>query len=210
VSDSERDGTDWREFVAVILLSVTAILTAWTAFQSSKWGGAMSIAFSQASSARIEAAREDGLANSRQTIQVGIFTQWLQAASSEDQRLRDFLEKRFPEPLDVAFEAWAATDPLNDPDAPSTPFAMPEYRLPERDAAVAADQRADAKFTEALENNQRGDNYTILTVVFASVLFFAAISGRVSSPRSQWLLLGIGLVLFVGATTMLLTYPKLI
>ena len=48
---------DWLELVAVLLLSITAIMTAWAGFQSSKWGGAMSISFAQASTARIEAAR---------------------------------------------------------------------------------------------------------------------------------------------------------
>lgn len=72
----ERVGTDWRELVAVVLLSVTAIATAWTGFQASKWGGAMSISFSQASSARIEASRQQTIANRMQTIQVGRYSQW--------------------------------------------------------------------------------------------------------------------------------------
>ena len=42
---------DWREMIAVVLLTVTAIVTAWSGFQASKWSGAMSISFSQASKA---------------------------------------------------------------------------------------------------------------------------------------------------------------
>jgi len=48
------------ETCSALLLSVTVILTAWSVFESSKWGGAMSIAFSQASSARIQANRAAG------------------------------------------------------------------------------------------------------------------------------------------------------
>ena len=40
-----------REVVAVVVLSITAILTAWCGFEASKWSGMMSIEFSQASSA---------------------------------------------------------------------------------------------------------------------------------------------------------------
>lgn len=47
-----------QELVAVVLLSITTVLTAWSGFQSSKWSGAMSIAFSQASSARIQASHD--------------------------------------------------------------------------------------------------------------------------------------------------------
>src|SRR5512133_1372718 len=39
-----------RETVVIIVLSVTAVLAAWCGFESSKWSGEMSIAFSQASS----------------------------------------------------------------------------------------------------------------------------------------------------------------
>ena len=65
------------------------------------------------------------------------------------------------------------------------PFKMKEYVPPGTTEAAAADQRADSRFADALRNNQRADNYTILTVFFALVLFFAAAStGR---PRAQWI-----------------------
>jgi hypothetical protein len=62
----------WRshDLAVTVVLSITAILTAWTAFQSSKWGGAMSIAFSQASSARIEASPQTDTACSRIIVDV--------------------------------------------------------------------------------------------------------------------------------------------
>ncbi|MBT0995091.1 hypothetical protein KIN34_12450 [Cellulomonas sp. DKR-3] len=208
-ADAE-DGTDWRELVTVILLSITTVLTAWTGFQASKWGGAMSISFSQASTARIEASRLEADANRKQSIQVSLFTQWLQAYQAQDAQLTEFLEDRFPEPLATALPAWVATKPLQNPDAPATPFEMPEYVIPELGLAQAADARADAKFDEALRNNQRGDNYTVLTVGFAAVLFFAAMSGRMKARRAQWTLLGLACVGFVVLASFLVTFPKLV
>jgi hypothetical protein len=208
--ESTSQGTDWRELVAVVLLSVTTILTAWSGFQSSKWGGEMSISFSQASSARIAAARADGDANRRITVQVGLFTQWLQAAADDDDALMRFLVARFPEPLATTFPLWLDTDPWTDPNSPSSPFVMPEYQVPEALAAEEFDATADAKFAAALEANAQGDRYTLLTVAFASVLFFSAISGRMRSRRSQWALLGVGLVVFVAAASFLISFPKLI
>jgi hypothetical protein len=201
-------GIDLAELVAVIVLSVTAILTAWTGFQASKWDGAMSIGFNQASTDRIQAARQEADANRAQTIQVALFTQWLQAETEGNQRLMDFLSARFPEPLKTAFAAWLATNPRTNPGAPSTPFVMPEYELPALAAAQAADHTADATFARALSDNQRGDNYTLLTVAFASVLFFAAMSGRMKSRVTQWTVLGIGLALFTAATVLLVLLPK--
>lgn len=208
-SQADR-GIDRIELIAVVLLSITAILTAWCGFQSSKWGGAMSISFAQASTARIEAARFESTANRRITVQVGLFTQWLQAHQDGDDELADFLEQRFPEPLATAFPDWLAARPLANDEAPATPFDMPAYVLPEAQEAADADARADARYTQALANNQRGDNYTVLTVLYATVLFFAAIAGRMRTPRVQRTLLALALAGFAVATTILLTFPRLV
>ncbi|WP_457208549.1 hypothetical protein [Nocardioides sp. P5_C9_2] len=206
----EHRAVDWLELAAVLLLSVTAIMTAWAGFQSSKWGGAMSISFAQASTARIEAARFEGDANRKQTIQVSLFTQWLDAYQSDDAELTDFLQQRFPEPLASAFPVWLAERPLVNPDAAPTPFDLKEYAIPELQQSVEADARADAKYEEALRNNQRGDNYTILTVAFATVLFFSALATRMRNSRAQWLMLAIAAIGFVATTAFLATFPKLI
>lgn len=200
----------WRELIAVILLSVTAIATAWSGFQASKWGGEMSISFSQASTARLEASRAEANSNRQLTIQIQLYTQWIEAYAAGDQELADYLSDRFPEPLASAWEAWIALKPQQNPDAPPSPFDMPEYVTPGSVAAADADARADALFQQALDNNQRGDNYTLLAVVFATVLFFAAVSGRVKRNFSAWFLLGVGLVLFITAAVILVSYPKII
>lgn len=206
----QHSRTDWRELIAILLLSVTAILTAWTGFQASKWSGAMSISFSQASTNRIEAARLESTANRKLSVQVSLFTQWLQAYQAGDTELTEFLQARFPEPLATVFPAWLDTRPLKDPDAPATPFDMEEYVIPESVDARAADATADRKFRQALRNNQRGDNYTVLTIGFASVLFFAALSERMRRRSAQWALLCIGGVGFVLLAVILMTFPKMI
>jgi hypothetical protein len=206
----EHSRTDWRELIAIVLLSVTAILTAWTGFQASKWSGAMSISFSQASTNRIEAARMESITNRKLSVQVSLFVQWLQAYQSGDTELTEFLQARFPEPLATVFPAWLDTRPLKDPDAPATPFDMEEYVIPESVQASAADAKADRKFVQALRNNQRGDNYTVLTIGFACVLFFAALSERMRRRNAQWALLCIGGVGFVILAVILMTFPKMI
>lgn len=206
----QHSPTDWRELIAILLLSVTAILTAWTGFQASKWSGAMSISFSQASTNRIEAARMEATANRKLSVQVSLFTQWLEACQSGDTELTEFLQARFPEPLATVFPAWLDTRPLKDPDAPSTPFDMKEYVIPESVDASKADAAADRKFRQALRNNQRGDNYTVLTIGFATVLFFTALSERMRRRSAQWALLCIGGVGFVLLAVVLMTFPKMI
>ena len=84
---------------------------------------------------------------------------------------------------------------------------MKEYVPPGTAESAAADQLADSRFADALKFNQRGDNYTILTVLFALVLFFAAASTRLGSPRAQWILLGVAIVFLIIATVVLATFP---
>ena len=62
-----------QETVVLIVLSITAVLTAWCGFESSQWSGQMSIAFSQASDARIEAARQTGVANAARQADLTIW-----------------------------------------------------------------------------------------------------------------------------------------
>ncbi len=200
----------WRDWTVVIVLSVTTILAAWSAFQASKWSGMMSISFSQASTARIEASRLDGDANRVASIQVGLFTQWVRAFADGDDRETQYLESVFPEPLATAFQAWKAADPQANPDVPRTPFAMPEYRIPAEAQALAADARADGKFADALAFNQRSDNYTILTVLFAAVLFFGSLTARARRRSVQHVFLGMAIVLLVSATAFLVSFPKLV
>jgi len=181
------------ELVAVIVLSAVTILTAWSAFQSSKWGGEMSIAFSQASSQRIQAASLAGTANVRTSNQIGLWTEWVAAVGQGDEPLADFLLERFPEPLATAHEAWIAAGGVDAGPEDESPFAMPEFVMP-----------------ESVRNNQRGDNYTVLTVLFAAVLFFSAMSMRVRAVRSQQALVAMGLGLGIVGVVLLVTFPKLI
>ena len=169
--------------IVVVLLSITAVLTAWSGFESSKWGGEMSIAFSQASSQRIQAAREAGVANSARAIDLQVFGLYLQALSTNNTELEKFARDRFTDHFDVAFTQWEASKPLTNPQAAKSPFALDSYVPPGTREAATADANADAKFQLALDYNQRGDNYTLLTVLFALVLFFGAFANRFRSSE---------------------------
>jgi hypothetical protein len=197
------------ELVAVILLSVTTILTAWSAFQASKWSGAMSIAFSEASSSRVESSRLDGAGNVRISNHIGLWSQWATAVGEGNAEVADFLVERFPEPLATAHQDWLAAGGISE-DAPASPFDMPSYVVPEKVEAAALGDSAGHRFANALRNNQRSDNYTILTVLFAAVLFFTAMSTRVRSLRSQQVLFAAALALGGIGVLLLIFYPKLV
>lgn len=195
------------ELVAVILMSMTAIFTAWTGFQSAKWSGIMSIQFSEAAANRTESVRSSNIAVQEVNLDVEVFVAWVQAVATENELLAEFVVDRFPARLDVAVEAWLLTDPLDDPDAPKSPFEMEDYRNEAADESVRREALAEAASAEARVANQRSDNYVLVTIVFASVLFFAALSTKLKHLRPRLILLGVGGIGFVTAIGVVFSFP---
>lgn len=200
-----RTGKTLQEVVTLLVLSLTAVLTAWCGFESSKWGGEMSIAFSQASSARIQAADAAGEARTNRGYDLTIWATYVQAVASDDTRLADYIEERFTPAFQIAFEEWEA----NDRNTPA-PFSQPSYVPPGTAEADELSARADTKFQEALDNNAQSDQYSLLVVLFALVLFFAAMSGRDFAVWVSRTLLGTAVVLMIVGIGILVTFPVIV
>ena len=169
---------------AAIIMAITTILTAWSAFQSAKWSGAMSIDFSKANTERNLASRAAAESGQRAIVQVTLFEEWLLAKAEGDDRLADYLESQFPESFKPAFDSWLALAPPGQVPTDS-PFDQPNYQLPGQQEVDRLDLQAESYFQDALVNNQRGDNYVLAAVLFATVLVFAGISSKFTSRRLQ-------------------------
>jgi hypothetical protein len=63
------------------------------------------------------------------------------------------------------------------------------------------------EFARAMQANQTSDEYVLLTVLFASVLFFGGIAGMLDSRRLSISIMTIALALFVVTVTFLGTMP---
>ncbi|GLI26335.1 hypothetical protein ARHIZOSPH14_05770 [Agromyces rhizosphaerae] len=190
------------DIIAVFVLSVTAVLTAWCGFEASKWGGEMSIAFSQASSARIQATNFEGEARDSRMFDLVIWATYVEAIANGDDALADYVEERFTPHFAVAFEDWNAGGREE-----AGPFGLDSYVPPGTEEAAELGALADQKFQEALDNNQRGDDYSLLTVLFALVLFLSAMAQRDISSKAAWGLLGMALVVAVVGIVILTTFP---
>ena len=204
-ADETKKRRDVFDVIAVFVLSITAVLTAWCGFEASKWGGDMSIAFSEASGARIQAGVADGTARDARQYDLTIWTEWVLADRAQDAELTAFIEERFSPEFAVAFEAWDAGGRTE-----RGPFVMPEYVPPGTEEAEELSERAETRFADALESNQRGDNYTLLTVLFALVLFLTAMSQRDLTRWVRWTLLVLAIAVGLTGAIIMLTFPILI
>ncbi len=207
MADRDRTRSNRIELISVLLIALTSILTAWSAFQSTKWSGEMSIRFNQAGAARTESVRQSNIADRQLTLDVSLISTFAEALTHGDFELAALYQERFPEHLAVAVDAWSATDPLVSPDAPGTPFDMPEYRLAEAEEAQRLAEQADDLARQAQRAGSHGDRYTLTSVMYASVILLAALAVKVNRITLQRRMLwGSGVLLAVTVVT-LVTFP---
>jgi hypothetical protein len=209
VSDGAAESrSDYRlEVLATVLLAVAAVGTAWSTYQSAVWRGEQALAQSASIAARVESTRAAAVANRQAQIDVALFTQWVNAYARDETELATFYQGRFRDEFRPAFNAWVATKPRTNPDAPLSPFAMPQYRLAATAQADALEAKAAAKSNDVARYIQRADDYTLAVVLFAVSLFFAAISTRLRAWRLRVAMLVMGCVLCLATIVWLATQP---
>jgi hypothetical protein len=190
-----------------VLLAIATVATAWSGYQSTRWNGEQAKAAGRSNALRIESAKAGGLANSQTQIDVASFTQWVNAYSLKQTELADFYFKRFRPEFKPAVAAWIATRPLKNADAPPTPFAMPQYKLAARAQSEKLEAQSDMFAGRVLVNIQRASNYVLAVVLFASALFFAGMSTKLTAPKLRIAMLTVGCVLFLGTAVWIATSP---
>jgi hypothetical protein len=129
------------------------------------------------------------------------------AYARDETELADFYRKRFRPEFVPAFDAWVATRPRKNPDAPLSPFAMPQYKLAATAQADRLEAQAAASSKQVGRFIQRADNYSLAVVLFAASLFFAGISTRLRSSTPRMVVLGLGYTMFLASLIWIATFP---
>ena len=205
---AEPDRTvHWADLLATILLSVAAVATAWATYQAAHWRSEQGLAGNRSTAARVQANRASGVANRQIQIDALTFTHWVDAYTHGDKNLAAFYFRRFRPEFRPAVNAWAATKPLTNPDAPLTPFSMPQYTSAENAEADRLETKGAAESVIAQADVQRADRYTLCVVLFATALFFAGISTRLRTTGSRIFVLAMGWLLFSSAFLWMITFP---
>ena len=91
VDDSRLITGRWAELIVAIILSVTAVATAWSAFQAGKWGGAMTVAFNEAAVDRTVAASDIAQASRDISGDRATFSSYVLALAGSDPAAADIL-----------------------------------------------------------------------------------------------------------------------
>jgi hypothetical protein len=200
-------GRNWQEVIVTVLLVVAALATSWSSYQATRWNGEQARAAGRTNAIRIDAARAQGMAQSQSQVDVATFIAWADADRRGETGLAAFYVNRFRPEFHTAFNAWMATKPLTNPDAPPTPFAMNEYQLASRQEAERLDANAEASAAQVSLYIQRASNYVLTVVLYAVVLFCAGMSTKISNRRLRWILTVVGCLVLTAALVWIATFP---
>jgi hypothetical protein len=191
-----------------LLLSIVTIVAAWSGYSAAKWGTESSLALAEASATRTKANRQFQESLEYRVGDSTTFNAWFDAYLTGDEEAIGVAERRFRPEFRVAFEAWLATDPFENPDAPPGPQAMAEYVPTGLARSRTLDAQADEFFAEGHEAAETGDNYVRTTVILASVLFLVGISTQFPLRGVRYGLIAVGGALLIFAGVLILRLPQ--
>jgi hypothetical protein len=192
---------------AAVILALASLLTAWSGFEAAQWSRTQAITGNAVVGKLLEGTRLSTLGGQDTLVDVVIFTNWLEAISTENQPLADFYRSRFREEFRPAFEAWLALDPIKNPEAPSSPFAMEAYGPARRQAASDLQEEAAGLQQDVRAAAENAEYYVRNTLYLALALFLVGISRMFSGVKLRGALQGLALVLLLFGILNVITGP---
>jgi hypothetical protein len=202
-----HDPRHLTEFAATVLLALASVVTSWSGYQASLWSGIQSTNYNQANALRTESTREATQAGQQVGLDIALFMAWVNAKASGNDRLTEFYYQRFRPEFRQFFDAWLATQPLSNPQAPGTPFDLPGYRSEHGQQARDLERQSKTLFETGHRANHIADTYVLGTVLLATVLFFCGIVQQFREFRTRVFLLALALLLFIFGLSRILVLP---
>ncbi len=198
----------WLSILEAILLSLVAVLAAYSGYAAAKWGTESSVTLAKASAERTRANRADIEGIVTRTLDSASFNAWFTAFTAGNANAERLALRRLRPGYRPAFNAWLATDPAHNPNAPPGPAYMKQYVIPQEVTATVLDAKADTAFAEGASAGATADKYIRDTVFLATVLFLVGISGHFRIRSARLGLIGIGGLLLAFAVFQLLGLPE--
>jgi hypothetical protein len=190
-----------------VLLALVTVAAAWTGYSAARWGTASRVDIAQSSTLRNLATRADLEALSLRNFDSSTFEAWFVAFTLNSPQKEAIAIRRFRPAFRVAFDAWMATDPLHNPNAPPGPTYMPQYKVPPQAQSAAYDNSADAKFSQGNHDGVVGDDYVRITVFLAAVLFLVGIGSSFKLYGVRYSLIGFGSALLIISVVLIARQP---
>jgi hypothetical protein len=190
-----------------VMLSVVAVIAAWSGFSAAKWSTESSVKLAEASSTRTKANRAELEGNQIRTLDSVSFNAAFAALIGHDNNAYRIAVKRLRPGYRPAFDAWVATHPLTNLNAPPGPAYMPQYRIAQEQQGRMLERQADQHFKDGEHAGSTSDKYIRITVFLATVLFLIGISSHFPRHSGRYGLIALASVLLVVSVVQLLNLP---
>jgi hypothetical protein len=195
------------ELVITVLLSVSALLSAWCAYQSTQLSGEQSRLDSRGSILQLQAFRAEQRATQQAQADLGAFDRWLEATSDGNAARAAFAEQRFSPALDTAFRSWLALDPFANTDSPGSPLEMDEYVTPDETASVRLEAEAQRYEAAAETADAAAGDFVLAVVLIAAGLFLLGIQSRIGVFELRAGMVVVAAVIVIGAAVWAFQLP---
>jgi hypothetical protein len=193
--------------VEAIVLSIVTLLAAWSGYAAAKWSTESRLKLSEASATRTAANRAFQQSLTFRVGDATTFNAWFAAYLTHNTNGMRIAEKRFRPDYKVAFDAWMATHPFTNPNAPPGAQSMPQYKPPGAAASRVLDAKADDLTSRGEHDGETADDYVRTTVILASVLFLVGISSHFAARPVRIGVLTLATVLLIIAAIAVIRLP---
>jgi hypothetical protein len=175
------------EVIAVVLLGVATVGSAWCGYQATRWNKEETDLSRESAAASVESARLFGRATQVVSYDSNMIALYAQAQRDGDDELAEFYRNTLIRPeFRSVLDRWQAqiaagespTNLLEDQD-----YLDDQLRTSEDARAAAASARLEAD-----DASEHADGYVLTTLILATALFFAGVTG---SFRMRWIRFGL-------------------
>ncbi|MCL4787185.1 MAG: hypothetical protein KJ070_10385 [Verrucomicrobia bacterium] len=193
------------EPAALVLLSLATVGTAWCSFQAAAWGGVSQRTMNLSDMAGRRAAAAELQSYQLRLADVLLFSQYINARAGSNESLARFYSDRFRGEAKSAFDAWLATNPFENTNAPPHPFVTNLYQPRLLEEARQAEDESEVFWQQAGEASRTSRSYVLLTVLLASALFCGGTAAKFDSLWGRRTVLALGLCAFLFAAGRMLS-----
>jgi hypothetical protein len=204
----ERIEHHWIEIAAAALMALATIMSAFCAYQSSWWHSKEAMHYNSSDQALIKTSDLKDKMNQETAVDIDMLSNYLNALAQGDTHLASIYQNEaFSDALKKVFPMWEQAKASGKPDVPKTPFQMPEYKPRHFQETVATQTYAHSESQKAKQASDHANGYLLLTVLFASVLFFAGIGTKFSTKGLKLSVLSMGALIFIASVVVLAVQP---
>lgn len=198
----------WIGIAEAVVLSIVAVVTAWSGYQAAKWGALSAKQYALASRTTVMSQEKATLAGQDRLYDIVTFNGWVAAKTAGNDKLAAIYQRRFRPEYSAAFVAWQKLDPFNNPTAPPGPVFMPEYTNANAQESARLGEEARGHFEQGVSTRETGDSYVKITVFLATVLLLTALSQRIPGFGSRVGVVAVAFILLIVSTYWIVILPR--